>query len=726
MGVSHTARDSPVGCEAYAADVLRCSIRKGGRSWIANVESPMEITLKQTTLLAAMLFVTVSTLSAQEQTRRPMTTDDGLNMISVSGALMSPDGEWVFYSRSELDWKENKRKTTYHMIPAAGGEAFQYIGDDGGSAFQFSPDGTYLSFRRSIDDKQQLFLMRTTGGEAVQLTKHKSSVGSYEWTLDSRRIFFVADEPKSEEEEKRHKAGYDAIVVDEGPNGQQAASWNNLWVFDIESKEESKITAEEFRIGAFSISPDGSRVVFTARYENRRNQQNLAEIFLFNLEDSTTTQLTENRAPENGVQWAPDGVHFAYRAVSKTNWEQLQNKIWVMNADTRETRMLSGQFEGNISRSVWTPDGNALLFTGGQRTDSNLFRIDVASGDVQQLTDVTGSLSVSSFSKDCSKMVYAFQDFDSPTDLYVSPTARHDPTRLTEANPWIESDLILGSGEVISWQSRDGLEVEGIMMLPAGYERGTRIPLLLHVHGGPAGVFRNSFSYRNHVWAGLGYAQLFPNVRGSSAYSDELLRGNNRDIGGGDYWDLMTGVDFVISEGFADSDRMGIRGWSYGGILGGWTVTQTERFKAASLGAMVSDWTSEYGPGFNHDVRLWYIGGTPWENPEGYREMSPLTHVANVTTPTLLLHGMNDRTDTEQQSMMFFTALKDRGITTRYIKFPREPHGFREPRHQRTRDIEEIKWIQQYVLGIDWTPWVRVAEEDEDEEEKPEASERSL
>ncbi|MGD8322035.1 MAG: prolyl oligopeptidase family serine peptidase, partial [Gemmatimonadota bacterium] len=200
---------------------------------------------------------------------------------------------------------------------------------------------------------------------------------------------------------------------------------------------------------------------------------------------------------------------------------------------------------------------------------------------------------------------------------------------------------------------------------------------------------------------------LLPNVRGSSGYTDALLRGNMHDIGDGDYQDLMSGVDTVIARGVTSPDSLAIRGWSYGGILGGFTLTRTHRFKAASLGAMVSDWTSEYGPGFNYDVRLWYIGGTPWQNPEGYRQRSSLTHIADVRTPTLLLHGMNDRTDTEPQSMNYFQALKDQGKTVRYIRFPREPHGFREPRHQRTRDIEEIRWIQKYVRGLDWQPWVR-------------------
>ena len=200
------------------------------------------------------------------------------------------------------------------------------------------------------------------------------------------------------------------------------------------------------------------------------------------------------------------------------------------------------------------------------------------------------------------------------------------------------------------------------------------------------------------------------------AHSDALREGNTIErgdgIGLGDYQDLMTGVDRMVADGVADPERLALRGWSYGGILGGWTITQTDRFKAASIGAGVYDWTSEYGPGFNNDVRLWHIGGTPWSNAEGYREQSALTHVENVTTPTLLLHGMEDPVDTEPQSMMFYAALRDIGkADVRYIRFPRERHGFREPRHQRIRDVEEIRWMQKYVLGEDWQPWERPAQD---------------
>ena len=669
--------------------------------------NPEKVMSKLTLLIA---FVLAVPLAGQEQ--RAMTTDDGLDMVRVGDAMISPDGSWVLFSKSELNWEENERETTWWRVSAEGGEPYRYIGDDGGGNFQFSPDGSRLAFIRSVDDESQLFLLPTTGGEAVQLTEHETSISSYAWSEDGSKIIFVAPEPRADEEEKAREAGYDAIFVDEGPNGQQSGNWNNLWLIEVESGVERRLTDNDHRIGSFSVAPSGDRILFTSRTENRRNQQNRSEIQLLEVATGTMLQLTDNSAPEGRLSWAPDGSSFAYTARTDGEWELLLDKIWVMDLDGGSRRIVSGAFDGNIGNFVWAPDASAILFSGLHGTNNNLYRINLGSDSVEQITSSVGSLAPSSFSRDRAKMAYVFQDFDTPADIWVGLTDGTDAVRLTDVNPTITEEIVLGQGEVIRWESRDGTEIEGILMLPAEYQSGP-LPLLLHIHGGPAGVFRNSFSASNHVWAGLGYAQLFPNVRGSSGYDDDLLRGNLYDIGSGDYEDLMTGVDELISRGIADPNKLGLRGWSYGGILGGWTITQTDRFKGASVGAMVSDWTSEYGPGFNHDVRLWYIGGTPWDNPDEWRERSALTHVANVTTPTLILHGINDRTDTEPQSMMFFQALKDQGKITRYIRFPREPHGFREPRHQRTRDVEEIRWIQKHVRNIEWTPWER-AEKDEE------------
>ncbi len=674
------------------------------------------------------------TLQGQD-TRRPMTVDDAMAMVQVGGPLMSPDGSWVLYSRRTLNWDDIKFETEYWRVPSDGGEAFRYVGEEGGSAFQFSPDGTYLTFRRNVgggssgaegdgggnDRKQQIFLMRTAGGEAVQLTKHATSVGAFGWAQDGSAIFFSAVDDKPEDVKKEEKAGYDAIFVDEGPNGQTATNWSNLWVFDMSTKEERQITDEEFIIGSWDISPDGGRLALAARYQNRRNDSYLNEIYLADVETGSLTKLTENRAPEGGLSWAPDGSSILFTAADDQEWMNRNTKLWLLDPGSGEHRRLSSAFEGTPRGPVWSTDSRTIYFTGQQGTNTNLFSIDVASGRVAQLTDVEGTLVAASFSHDRERYVYTYSDYRTPSDIHSASLGGGESVRLTDANPQAK-DWLLADMRLTQWESRNDFTIEGLLHLPPGYEEGDRVPLVLNIHGGPAGSFSNSWRSSYHIYAGLGYASLSSNVRGSSGYDDHLREGNTvakgDGIGFGDYWDVMNGVDQLVEQGIVDPDRMGVKGWSYGGILGGWTITQTDRFKAASIGAGVYDWTSEYGPGFNNDVRLWHIGGTPWDNAEAWRNQSALTHVANVTTATLLIHGVNDRTDTEQQSMMFFTALKDIGqAQVRYIKFPREPHGFREPRHQRTRDIEEIRWMQKYVLGLEWTPWVRP--EKDDEKKKP-------
>ena len=664
--------------------------------------------MKKIILCKILILFCLSLLYAQEANLRPMTVDDALNMVRLGNVQMSPDGKWVFFSKSELDWSKNKRKTKYYMIPASGGEAFQYIGDAGGSSFQFSPDGKYLSFKRTVDKNSQIFIMSLSGGEAVQLTHHQNSIDSYKWSADSSQIFFTAEEPMSEEEQKEYDLGDDAVFIFEDGNGREEARWKNLWVFNVSAKKERRLTDDKLIINEFDISPDGDRVVFTAAPLEDDNYFFLSELYLFDVNDQKLVRLTNNNTSEERVLWAPDGKTFLYHAPSDKDYDLTHGYFWVMNSETGEKKKLEEPRYGGISSLAWTPDGESLLFNESRRTNLNLYRMNIKTGKITDITNVEGTLRALAFSKDRKKMVYSYSDFDTPPDLYVSALRELNPVRLTNANPWIEKEILLAKSDIIQWKSKDGMEIEGVLYVPRTSQEGIKLPLITTIHGGPPGHFANRFRTVFHVFAGLGYASLGPNIRGSDSYGDDLLCTLQGDVGGGEFDDVMSGVDYLIEKGIADPEQLGVRGWSWGGILGSWVITQTDRFKAASLGAMVGSWTAESGPGLFWDLKLHYIGGAHWINPEEWRKVSSLWYVKNVTTPTLLLHGARDLVSTPNQAMMFFHALKEIGkAPVRYINFPREPHGFREPRHQRRRDMEEIKWMQKYIRGIDWKPWKR-------------------
>lgn len=667
----------------------------------------MTRTAARTAVLLCFLFAAAS---ATAQNHRPPTVDDVIDMVQVSDAQISPNGKRVLFTRSEIkEWKANKRVSSIWVAGVDGGEPYQFLGSDKDRSPRWSPDGNWVALLSTRDQKEgsgdsgaEIWLIRADGGEATRLTSHDGAIRAFEWSADSSRIFFTATIPQSEKEKAAEKSGEDAIFVDEGPNGQSRGHYAELWTIPLDSRKETRITKEPLLLGDFAPSPDGRRVAYTWRPDATRNGQYKSEIAVVDVATSERQELTHNQAPESNLMWSPDGQSIVFEAPDQTRWELAEGKLWIVPASGGTAKIISGRYSGAIGRAVWSRDGQRIVFGGTKNGRAGIYELNVASGDVRAITPAGDRMvGLDSVTPDLTIAAGITSSPTAPPDVSITTLSSGDVTTLTKVNPSVGS-LQLATFRVMTWTSRDGTKIEGLLWLPADYKPGTKLPLLLSVHGGPAGVWTPSFRGINHVYAGLGWAVLEPNVRGSSSYGDTLLRGNMKDIGGGDYQDLMTGVDKLIADGIVDPQQLAIRGWSYGGILGGWTITQTPRFKAASLGAMVTDWSSEYAMGFNHDVRLWYIGGTPWDNAEAYRRQSSYTHIASVTTPTILFHGEEDTTDTIGQSMMFYQGLKDRAIATRLIRFPREPHGFREPHHQRIRDIEEIAWLMKYARGIDW------------------------
>ncbi|MGH9349637.1 MAG: prolyl oligopeptidase family serine peptidase [Vicinamibacterales bacterium] len=666
----------------------------------------------------AILLATIALAAAQA--KRAMTLDDVLDLVQVSAPRISPDGSRLLFTRSEIkEWKDNKRVATVWIANSDGSGQYQFLASDKDRAPQWSPDGSHVAFLSTRDvpenDKDagpQIWVIRTTGGEAVKLTDHKGEIKLFEWAADGSRIFFLAEEAESEAEKAAKKAGEDAIFVDEGPNGQDRGRYGEIWEIALADRQARKVSKGPLLIQDFKPSPDGRRVAVIHRPDNRRNSQYLAEVALLDVASGELKNLTRNEAPEQDVSWSPDGSQVTFVAPSDTGWDLATNRLWVVPAGGGAQRRIGAGFDGQIGAYFWTPDGRSILVGGMRRARSGVFALDVTSGTVRTIATGDWNGTMESMTRDRRRGAVVTSAPGTPGEVMVVDAADGRLARVTNANPHAGA-FATSQFRAMSWKSRDGLEVEGLLWLPAGYTPGTTLPLVLSIHGGPAGVWTTAFRGINHVYTGLGWAVLEPNVRGSSSYGDALLRGNMRDIGGGDYEDLMAGVDKLVADGIADPARLAVRGWSYGGILGGWTITQTNRFKAASLGAMVADWPSEYAMGFNHDVRLWYIGGTPWENPEGFRQKSAYAHIAKVQTPTIVIHGERDTTDTIGQSMIFYQGLKDRGVPVRFIRFPREPHGFREPAHQRIRDAEEIAWLMKHTLGIEWKALARPEKKDE-------------
>jgi dipeptidyl aminopeptidase/acylaminoacyl peptidase len=642
--------------------------------------------------------------------KRPMTVDDLLDMVRIDDVVMTPDGSRVFYTERRLDWETNTYKKTLFMIPAGGGNAIPFVREDGGESFRISPDGKFLSMLREIKDQPQIFLMPLDGGEAWQLTRHQGEISDYRWA-GNENIVFVSEEPMGEEEKKEFELGHDPIYVNEGPNGKNHSRWTYLWRIAIESKDESRVTEEDLLIDSFDISPDGSRAVFAARPDNRGNFPFLSELYVVKTDGTGLKRLTDNRDLETEPLWSPDGKAFVFHAASGETFDLRNGFLWILDPDSGALTKLEAHHTGEIDHLVWSPDGKSVLFNEVQGTNTNLYRLDIAANRLEALTQKEGTFRAVAYSRDRKKIAYTFNDFDTPTDLYSSALDGTDSRRLTRANEWIEQEILLPESRVLQWANSDGTLIEGIFLLPTDFREGGKVPLMLQIHGGPSGYWANAFEPDLIIYAGLGYAVLGPNVRGSSGYGDELLRGLMGDIGGGEYQDLMSGVDHVINAGFVDPDRMGVAGWSWGGVLAGWVITQTDRFKAASVGAGVSNWIAESGPGYNWDISTWHIGGKHWTNRDEWRRRSAINFVENVATPTLFLHGAEDQTSSTNQSMVYFDALQERGIPTRFIKFPRQAHGVREPRLLRVRLVEEFRWMQKYVLGVEWEPWIRPVKE---------------
>lgn len=656
-------------------------------------------------LTSTIISISLFPFSTSAQKSRPATVNDLMAIKTLIDTQISPDGSQILYVAVAPDLKESKVNTDVWMVSSAGGSAVKITNSPAtDDTPRWSPDGKQFAFLSTRDGKSQIWVINPTGGEASKLTDAKTAVTSFEWSLDGRRIAFLSPDPSTDEEDKKQRERDDTLVVDKGIKMSQ------VHVIDVENKESKQLTKGDFHVIDLAWSPDGKHIAFSHQKTPKAQYGYTSDISVVSLDSGQVRKLVEQNGADNSPRWSPDGKQIAFSSQDGKLDLLTNTSICSIPAQGGTPRNISKSFDNSANSFNWAPDSRTIYFAGDGQVTVQLYSLAVETGKVSPVTSGQRVHSGFSFTKDASRMAFLAQTPMMPAEVYVSNVSAFDPRKLTETNPQVR-ELALGQTEVIRWKSSDGLEIEGLLIKPVNYEAGKRYPLLTYVHGGPPGTFTLSFTpqlgsapiplqaepYPVQVFAGQGYAVFCPNPRGSSGYGEKFRKANIKDWGQGDYKDIMSGIDHLISLGIADADRLGIMGWSYGGYMTSWVITQTDRFKAASVGAGVTNVHSFYGQTDIPIFLLAYFGDKPWNDLEVYKKSSAMFHAARIKTPTLIQHGEKDDRVPLPQGQELYIAIKENNVPVEFAVYPRQGHLIMEPKLQHDMLTRNLDWFNRWI-----------------------------
>lgn len=634
-----------------------------------------------------------------------------LKVRRVGSVRPSPDGRRVAYTVAEAMMTEDRSEFVSQIWVANsdGSDATQMtFAAKSSTNPSWSPDGNFLAFTSDRMGKTNLFRLRVAGGEAEQLTDVKSGVGAFSWSPDSRQIAFVMTDPPTDADDKAAKLKDDSRWLD------RDYKMDRLYLVSVVKDKDGQrksrlLTPGHFTIGAaarpgggsFDWSPDGQSIVFSHRKTPLADDWPTSDVSIVDTATGKITPLATTGGSEFAPLFSPNGKSVAMVISDNPPRWAGSYTFQVVPVGGGAVKSLPATPDRQPTFIGWSSDGTRLFFTETHGTLSRLSAIHVESGKIDDL--YSGGELVRSFELNSKASTFGFvrEAPQRAPEACVSPSDKFVATQVSQANAHLPS-APLGKVELLRWKSTDGQEIEGLLTYPVNYQAGTRVPLLLQIHGGPSGVFVQSFAgnagnYPNAAFAARGYALLQPNPRGSTGYGQKFRFANYQDWGGGDFRDLMAGVDHVIEKGIADPERLGVMGWSYGGYMTSWTITQTRRFKAASVGAAVTNLVSFTGtadiPGFLRD----YLGGEPWEDVSLYRARSAVFQAKGVTTPTLVQHGEADVRVPVTQGYEFYNALKQQGAPVEMLVLPRQPHGPTEPRMILKIMQTNLDWFEKHI-----------------------------
>ncbi len=640
--------------------------------------------------LAALLLAGSSPLA---RAQRAATVDDLLRIAAVSDPQLSPDGTTVAYVVTTADFDENVQNSEIWQVSTAGGPAVQltrHVKAD--TSPRWSPDGTTLAFLSTRSGKAQIHLLDARGGESRALTSHKEAISSFEWAPDGSALAFTSVVPRPDDLEQRVKDRWVPRVV--GEDLRPAA----LWTADATTGAIAQVTDGKRHVTAFDWSPDSRRLVVSSAVSPDLVQAETADLFVVSRAGGDERRIGGFASADSQPRWSPDGTKILFTSRGDREGTAWNSHVYALDVASGAVAPLVEGFDENPSRVEWGPDSRQVYFVGTRRTQRHLF-----DGSGRALTSGRQVVSGYSFDDAYQTVAYVREAPGEPADVFVAPASEPgEARRLTSHNPAV-AELALGEQEVIRWTNSGGQEVEGILVKPVGYTPGAKVPLIVVIHGGPAGVDTDGFigrksAYPVQVYAGLGYASLLVNYRGSTGYGEAWRRGNVGSLGAAEHDDIESGVDALVARGFADPDRLGYSGWSYGGHMTYWAVTHTTRYKAASSGAGATNLISMYGQtDIPHFYTKTYFGKAPWDDFDFYVEHSSFFRVGQVQTPTLIQYGENDARVPVPQGLEFHRALKERGVPSQLVIYPGQAHGILEPRFQLDLLQRNLDWFTRWI-----------------------------
>jgi dipeptidyl aminopeptidase/acylaminoacyl peptidase len=680
---------------------------------------------RSTVLASGLVFFVVGAGATAPQTegtkpaiRRNLTIDDLFQIKDVAEAQVSPDAKWVAYTVGSTSLKEEKSEGQVWMVPMAGGDPIPMTAK-GSSASRprWSPEGRYLSFLAARGEtKTQVWLLDRNGGDSQQLTEVRQGVLSYEWSPDGRKLVLLIQDPSPEDiaAAKDEELGVkparprtqppwvvDRLQTKRDYEGYLDRRRTHLYVFDVLAKKLTQITSGDYDDSQPAWAPDGRFIAFVSNRDKEPDATFNTELWLVASDNpdqgKTMVRLTNNPGEDEQPGWSPDGKWITYitSTAPELIWYGIR-QLAVVSAQGGQPRLLTKTLDRNVSSPRFAPDGKAIYFIWEDSGEQRLARVPAAGGDVTRVIDGRHVVSAFILSKE-GTLVAAASDPSTPQEIFVFEQGKL--RRLTKTNDPLMAQIRLSEVEKIRFKSADGTEIEGFLCKPASFAPELKYPTLLRIHGGPTMQFTFEFNFEAQLFAANGYLVVMVNPRGSSGYGQDFAKAIFADWGNKDYEDVMAGVDHAVALGTADPNRLGVGGWSYGGILTNYVISKTTRFKGAISGAGGILWAASYG--HDHYQREYIIElGEPWKARQVWdRVSSAFYNVEKITTPTLIMGGEEDWNVPIMNSEHLYQALRQLGRTTELVVYPGQHHGISKPSYQKDLYERYLAWYDKYVKG---------------------------